>query len=494
MSKKLKVLSSFTILLTIFVVGALSYSHVVKAQISPTGPYQCGNNIKEPGEECDGKDLGGCPGCKDCQCLSCNEAAYQDYANCSGSLVPNFNESACLRVLPPCFKCGDCQLDDFVWLFVNLGTWGIRVLPVAALLFLIWGGVRLLISAGNASKIEEGKKMIVSVLVGVIIVLVVAWTMTAFIVWLLTDDIKANIFGRPWYGTGEPQGQPGAGQGCCITSLDCFENFSKESCDAYKDFKPDWKEGEQCIPTYKTLCENIKMTWPDQCCVPNDITNSDCKKPKPTTVCTTYTGYTLKPQSCLEIGQCMNLEEANPGCCVSDTGKCEKPIGIGTCSPGFSFRSDSCLTISSCAGCCYNGGNPNPDQCLDGVVSYDCTYTAWEKGACTPAMCGRTCCSYSCGVATPNVVVSDCTSAGGRPSDGDDPTGNCNADQLQALCCRIVYGFSPTTCYDNYNLWYAKQVYPNDYDCAFTKCSENIDPNIPREIDCAPPVVIEQCS
>lgn len=445
MAKKIKLLGLLTVILLFVAVMVLSYSQPTRAQTTGSSAATSTTTAAQ-----------------------CQESNYQDYANCPATFVPDFNDAACLRVLPPCFKCGNCQLDDFVWLFVNLGTWGIRILPVAALLFLMWGGFILLTSGGNTSKIEEGKKMIASVLIGVIIVLVVAWTMTSLIIWMLTGDVKANIFGRPWYGEGSSTtGTVPSDKGCCIQTITC-DQTTQDQC---KTLNGSWQQGKTCIPDF-TICQNFLTAT--SCCVPKDPTDKtkECEPPQPDNTCSSI-DYILTPKNCLNIEQCYNgATEANPGCCVSDR-TCEKPTGLGTCSTSeFSFRSDSCDTISSCKGCCYNGANPAPDKCQNDVLSYDCA-TGWAHGACTAAMCGQTCCSYECGAATPNVT--NCTAV-----HSDQANGECNSFQLETGCGQQ---FSGSDCTDNMNFYFCEQN--NYFYCKpNVKCSEQTDTTCPHIYDC----------
>lgn len=70
-----------------------------------------------------------------------------------------------------CRVDGDCTWCDFVHLFVTLQRVILSLFGGLALIMIIWGGTGILTSAGNTQKVAEGKKLIVSTLLGVVIVL-----------------------------------------------------------------------------------------------------------------------------------------------------------------------------------------------------------------------------------------------------------------------------------------------------------------------------------
>lgn len=71
----------------------------------------------------------------------------------------------------PCFGTGDCDLCDFLYLFILLANWGMGIMGSVALLAFVTGGVMWLISGGNQDLISRGKAILTGTLKGIIIVL-----------------------------------------------------------------------------------------------------------------------------------------------------------------------------------------------------------------------------------------------------------------------------------------------------------------------------------
>jgi hypothetical protein len=67
--------------------------------------------------------------------------------------------------------------------FVIYALFAIAVL--AALFFLIWGGIRWIISGGEKEKVEEARKQIIAAIIGLIIV-VLAWVILNFVLQVFT--------------------------------------------------------------------------------------------------------------------------------------------------------------------------------------------------------------------------------------------------------------------------------------------------------------------
>ena len=70
-----------------------------------------------------------------------------------------------------CRVNGDCSFCDFIGLFVILQQVILSLFGGLALIMLIWGGQSIITAAGNSQKVAAAKKLIVSTLLGVLIVL-----------------------------------------------------------------------------------------------------------------------------------------------------------------------------------------------------------------------------------------------------------------------------------------------------------------------------------
>lgn len=64
-----------------------------------------------------------------------------------------------------------CQITDFINLFIYLSKWAMSILAMLATLMIIYGGFQFVTAGGRASKIDEGKRVILGTVVGTIIAL-----------------------------------------------------------------------------------------------------------------------------------------------------------------------------------------------------------------------------------------------------------------------------------------------------------------------------------
>ncbi|MDA2922146.1 pilin [Patescibacteria group bacterium AH-259-L07] len=72
---------------------------------------------------------------------------------------------------PICAFCGDCTLNNFLGLGVNISNIILKYLGVFALLMFVIGGVIWITSGGSSEKVQLGKKTISGAVVGMVIVL-----------------------------------------------------------------------------------------------------------------------------------------------------------------------------------------------------------------------------------------------------------------------------------------------------------------------------------
>lgn len=342
MIKKIKILGLLTILLVILFFGILSFGLSAKAQAT----------------------------------AGCNPANYSDYAGCTGDLVKDLKIPACQRVMPPCFKCGDCQLNDFVWLFVNLATWGIRLLPAAAILLIVWAGFNLIMSGGNPEKIQQGKKMLVSIFIGIIIIAVWAFGLTTFIVYALTGG-SLSIFNRPWYGeVSDTNNSTSPNTGCCVTTLGCVESLTETDCDKYNetsDLHAYWLRGESC--SAQTNCQNLEVG----CCVPTNEqdVNTQCEWPDPTEGCLGHPNTRLA-----QSGSCISNDVCVPGCCVPICGVATDGVRRPACEANNgSWHLGACEGKEREAGCCRFGAE-GQGNCTN---NYNLARCEAGQGDCSPA-------------------------------------------------------------------------------------------------------------
>jgi len=93
-------------------------------------------------------------------------------------------------------NCGNYSLNDFVSLGINVAQFMLGIVGSLALLFFIYGGIKMIIAAGASDKIEEAKNIIKNAVIGLVIVFV-SWTIINFTYKALMGD--NYIKQKSWY-------------------------------------------------------------------------------------------------------------------------------------------------------------------------------------------------------------------------------------------------------------------------------------------------------
>jgi len=83
-------------------------------------------------------------------------------------------------IVPECAASGDCTLDDFIQVFVNISELILGLVGAVALMFFVYGGVVLLTSGGNSDKIKKGQEILKQTVIALIIILG-AWLIIRFV-------------------------------------------------------------------------------------------------------------------------------------------------------------------------------------------------------------------------------------------------------------------------------------------------------------------------
>ena len=101
-------------------------------------------------------------------------------------------------VAKDCFNCGACSLCDLLLIASKGMRFLLSLCGAIALALFIYGGFELLISQGKAEAVEHGKKMITGTVIGVFIILLVAWVWPNWVIISLkgipTEGKPATIF------------------------------------------------------------------------------------------------------------------------------------------------------------------------------------------------------------------------------------------------------------------------------------------------------------
>jgi len=167
---------------------------------------------------------------------------------------------------PVCACCGDCTLQNFLDLGVNVANQILKYLGVAALFLLVIGGLIWITSGGSAEKVQKGKKIVSGAIIGLIVVLF-SYTLVSLMMktlrtesylpsaqsedssdWPVCPELSLIVSGsgNPWcYGCN----WTGTGQGCQSSQVRSYqEKLNEIGCDCGKN--PDGFFGpqtRQCI-------------------------------------------------------------------------------------------------------------------------------------------------------------------------------------------------------------------------------------------------------
>ena len=83
-------------------------------------------------------------------------------------------------IVPECAASGECTLDDFIQVFVNISELILGLVGAIALMFFVYGGIVLLTSGGNSDKIKKGQEVLKQTVIALIIILG-AWLIVRFV-------------------------------------------------------------------------------------------------------------------------------------------------------------------------------------------------------------------------------------------------------------------------------------------------------------------------
>ncbi len=130
-----------------------------------------------------------------------------------------------------------CTIDSFFQQFVVLAQWGQSIVIILAVLFIIWGGVQWITAAGRPSKIEDGKRIVIGAIVGVIISMTAYITINFAVAAITGTTARAiNPFSGPIatvFG-GTSSERPFSGTGGTETRTDCHATWDN-GCTADTD-------------------------------------------------------------------------------------------------------------------------------------------------------------------------------------------------------------------------------------------------------------------
>lgn len=90
---------------------------------------------------------------------------------------------------PECACCGNCQLNDMLWMGVNIADIILRYLGIAALVIFVVGGIMWMTSGGVPDRVAKGKKIVQGAVIGILIVL-----FAHFVVSYILEELGAEEY------------------------------------------------------------------------------------------------------------------------------------------------------------------------------------------------------------------------------------------------------------------------------------------------------------
>jgi len=93
-----------------------------------------------------------------------------------------------------CIKNGNCTLDQILSFAGTIANFILGIVGSLALLFFIYGGVMMLISAGSSDRVNKGKTILKNAIIGLVIV---------FASWLIIKFVYQLLGIENWKGTNE---------------------------------------------------------------------------------------------------------------------------------------------------------------------------------------------------------------------------------------------------------------------------------------------------
>ena len=91
-------------------------------------------------------------------------------------------------------NCGNYTLNDFMLIGINVSQWILGISGSLALAMFIYGGFLMLISGGNKTSIEKGRKTLTTAVIGLLII---------FSSYIIIKFVSVNLLNANWTDSGK---------------------------------------------------------------------------------------------------------------------------------------------------------------------------------------------------------------------------------------------------------------------------------------------------
>ncbi|MFA6198216.1 MAG: pilin [Patescibacteria group bacterium] len=100
------------------------------------------------------------------------------------------------RILPACACTGDCSVNDFIIMFINIAQLLMSLVGLLALLYFVAGGFDWITSGGSSEKVTSGRSKMINAVIGLVIV-IAAWAIMNTVYYVFTGS--NTVFGAKWF-------------------------------------------------------------------------------------------------------------------------------------------------------------------------------------------------------------------------------------------------------------------------------------------------------
>lgn len=161
----------------------------------------------------------------------------------------------------------DCTVYHLIELMINIAKWILGVAGSIALIYFVYGGFLWITAAGSSSRVDEGRKMIVGAVTGVVIILL-AFTFVRFIGDIFIVDSR---FDKYLEDGGSVSGCKNDGDACTINGQNVYACVGG-ICDSTTTLCKYWSDASRAGTRYN-LTTNHACT--------DTIANPSCTNRKP---------------------------------------------------------------------------------------------------------------------------------------------------------------------------------------------------------------------
>ncbi|XOU94199.1 MAG: pilin [Candidatus Kerfeldbacteria bacterium] len=189
-------------------------------------------------------------------CPATGEPGYCHYAT-GWEIIPH-------ECIDPKSTDKNCDLNSFIQLFINLANIMLKLITPLAMIIIIYGGYQFVTARGKQEQIQQGKKVLGGVFIGMVIIVIGGWVISYFVIQTLVGgygkDQETSLFNSSeyiqvwkteWWNPGEASsnqnGQQGASGSCYVPGVGCKDN-TKNECDPITTSfgAGDWTQGQAC--------------------------------------------------------------------------------------------------------------------------------------------------------------------------------------------------------------------------------------------------------